>query len=218
MRWLTCLLSAALWLACSAPAWAVLQISIPTDLTAVPGGGPESFEISIYNPDAVTYDIAGFDLMLSLIPGTGEAMFTSADTGSTDYLFSGVSFNDAFGFDLNITPLPDTMVITSDLVFDWSGTILSVALAPGETRTLGRVFYELDAGVALGTTFSVAILDGTLGGPGDPLTGAPPPDIPFDTGDGEITATPEPGSLTILASLLGIGMLASIWRRRRRST
>jgi hypothetical protein len=119
---------------------------------------------------------------------------------SVPYIFAGDSFAEINGFPLATKTGQE--LIASDTPNDG---ILS-AIAPGTTVSLGQVSYSIAASAASGAVTMA------FSSPGTSLSDEFGDSLPFTALDGEITITPEPSEIPLIAICLGV--FAFAFRRR----
>ena len=163
-----------------------------------------TFEVTLSNTDATTYNVAGFSFEL-MLPSSSGVQFTAATTATVahPYLFSGsgaATVDPSFMFSYD--PFPNTSFTASDTEFTYS----SIAVAPGSTFGLGLVSYSISPNAPTGTVPISFIALGT--GLSDAIGNA----IPFTTSGGSIqvqpASVPEPASFVLLA--LSTATLAAV--------
>ncbi len=169
-------------------ATAGLIVSAPGSVTR----GSGSFEVTLKNTDSFAYVVSGFQYDLSFDSGSNMQFTQAVFSGViNNYIFDGVSFDENYGYPLNIEPLPAIAFTANDLYDGLSG----VTINPGQSFSLGLISYESTE-----------------------ATGSDPVNITL-SGDQIVaspltTAVPEPSNLA--AGLTGAAPgLIVLWRSRR---
>jgi hypothetical protein len=207
------LLAAAVVLIWARPAAADLVVSVQS-VTVPAGTTGDTFEVSLSNTGASpTAPVGAFAFSLSV--GSTQVTFTSADvnTKNNPYLFAG---NSAFGPTISTTA-PGQALDARD-AYGVPG--LGAVVGKNATVGLGRVFFNVDPGVAQGSMFTVNLTAASLTDP----NGVPILLSSSDTGvsgtitvSGSVAAVPEPSTLALAGLLMGGGALGYAAKRRARA-
>ncbi len=189
------------------------------DLTG-PTGGAGTFEVLLTSTEAAggqSFDVAAFSFQLT-VPTTAGVQFTAGSTATVaaPYLFDGTGTATVDPtFTLANVPPPKTTVTGSDA--EW--TYRSIAVAPEAVFSLGLISYSVGPSAPGGDVPISFISSGTS------LSNASGTEIDLTTDDhaGVIhitgTAVPEPSSLVLVASAIGMMLLSRGYQQaRKRST
>src|SRR5271157_2059936 len=190
-----------------APVQAGLVMSIE-DLTG-PTGGAGTFEVLLTSTEGEggqSFDVAAFSFQLT-VPTSAGVQFTAGSTATVAaaYLFDGTGTATVYPtFTLANVPPPNTTVTGSDAEWTYS----SIAVAPGAVFSLGLMSYSVGPSAPGGDVPISFISSGTS------LSDASDVGIDFTTDDraGVIhvtgSAVPEPSSLVLVASAIGMMLLS----------
>lgn len=170
----------------------LLEVSMQTT-TVSPGSTGNSFDLLLKNISANDVTVGGFSIGLST--ANPNFTFTEADSStSTPYLFEGNSFfGPAIGF-----PVTAQWWMLSDLALN-PGT--GRKLAPGEAVGLGRVHFDVSPAEA-GGAYWVSLDASPFTSFSDELGTDITDQVTLPSDLGQIIATPEPGSVVLLCTLL----------------
>jgi hypothetical protein len=180
-----------------------------------PTGGLGTFEVFLTNTEPAggqSFDVAGFSFEL-MLPSASGVEFTGANTATVGapYLFDGTggaSIDPTFT--LSLDSFPNTHLAGSDAEFAFP----SITVNPGDVFGLGFITYSV-APNAPGSDEPITFISA-----GTSLSDAAGAGIDFssDTQRGVIHvrggAVPEPGSLVLAATALGMMLLTRTFRYR----
>ncbi|MGO8898024.1 MAG: PEP-CTERM sorting domain-containing protein, partial [Isosphaeraceae bacterium] len=183
-----------------------------------PTAGQGSFEVLLTNPSGgQSVDVASYSFALMVPMGAG-VQFTAADTSplSAPYVFEGTGGASVDpGFMLSLDSFPNTSFTGSDTEF----TFPSIMVNPGNVFGLGLISYSVGPSAPGGDVPISFISSGTS------LSDASGTGIDLTTDDraGVIhiagSAVPEPSSLVLIASAIGMMLLSRGYQQaRKRST
>jgi len=202
-----------------APVQAGLVMSIE-DLTG-PTGGAGTFEVLLTSTEAAggqIFDVAAFSFQLT-VPTTAGVQFTAGSTATVaaPYLFDGTGTATVDPtFTLANVPPPNTTVTGSDAKWTYPP---SIAVAPGAVFSLGLISYSVGPSAPGGDVPISFISSGTS------LSDASDVGIDFTTDDRSgvihvtVSAVPEPSSLVLIASAIGMMLLSRAYQQApKRST
>jgi hypothetical protein len=202
------LLALVLVLGSPSPCRAAFVLVAP-DVQATPGESG-SFDVVVTNtngPGGPDFDVSAFIMELAL-SGPPGVQFTSVTINTTiPYLFVSSGTLQPGADPFSTDSFPNTDFLASDAEFAPAGFR---TVSPGQTFGLAHVFYTVDSATLPGV--------GSLTfGPGTSVSDGVLQPLPFDTLDGTFTVVgvPEPSSLLLTASGLGLALLA---RRGRRAS
>jgi len=187
------------------------------DLTG-PTGGAGTFEVLLTSTEAVggrSFDVAAFSFQLT-VPTTAGVQFTAGSTATVaaPYLFDGTGTATVDStFTLADVPPPNTTVTGSDAKWTYPP---SIAVAPEAVFSLGLISYSVGTS-APGGDVPISFIS-----PGTSLSDASGTEIVPTTDDhaGVIhitgSAVPEPSSLVLVASAIGMMLLSRGYEQARK--
>lgn len=186
-----------------------------------PTGGAGTFEVLLTSTEAAggqSFNVTAFSFQLT-VPTTAGVQFTAGSTATVaaPYLFDGTGTptGDPTTFTLADVPPPNTTVTGSDA--EW--TYRSIAVAPEAVFSLGLISYSVGPSAPGGDVPISFISSGTslsdASGTGIVLTTDDHAGVIHITG----SAVPEPSSLVLVASAIGMMLLSRGYQQaRKRST
>jgi hypothetical protein len=201
--------SCAAVLVCS-PARAGTVFSIqPSTAAATPGSVGNAFDVVLTNSGLSSIAVAGFNFEVSVT--NTNITLTGADfsPAAFPYIFAGNSLDETLSIPLN---LPSTSGQTLDANDVYDIPLSGVTVTPGASLALGRVFFDISPGAAVGV-FLVTFTGPQAAGDANNLSDFSGNLINVDNfADGTIEIVPEPGSLFLV--LAGLCALAGPAGRR----
>jgi PEP-CTERM motif len=183
------------------PARSSVVFGIQPGLSAVPGSTGNTFDVVLQNSGPADVSIDTFNFEVDTTDTDITFSQSSVNTTTVPYIFSGNSFDVAFGLTLNTMSPGQSM----DGIDNTNTPNTFTVLGAGETLGLGSVSYDVLAIAPIGSTATITfnLSNSSVSFQGDALDST--------AQQGSLDIVPEPGTLAIVA----LGISFSVWRFRR---